>query len=116
MGHSTKPKMPEKTLEALKQSIDNKWKRIVRSTKVEDLGRSDCALCGLFLEGMNNCSGCPVYEKTKRTLCHGTPYKEWYNHHRDIHHLISRTREPGCKECLRLAKAERDFLISLLPR
>jgi recombinational DNA repair protein RecR len=114
MGHSAKKIMPEKTLEALKQSI-KKWERIVRSTKAKDEGRDNCALCQLFVTHTGSCHGCPVQKRTKYDYCINSPQPVWCNH-LDYHGYRQQTRVLGCKECLRLARAERDFLISLLPR
>ncbi len=110
--------MNKKTLKALKGSI-KKWEMIVRSTKSADRGVENCPLCQLFIQ--NNCHKCPVGNS-----CNDTPYEEWIDHHERVVHLtqefITRTdrmnnfhREPYCKECLRTARAEVEFLKSLLP-
>ena len=99
-------------LRALEGSI-KKWKRIVASTGAMDNGSDDCLLCqttGPF------CEDCPVVGDSGYIMCRGTPYMDWLNHQKDEHGDYEEySRTPRCKECLRLAKAERDFLISLLP-
>ena len=110
--------MDKKTLEALKKSII-KWGKIAKSTKEKDLGSYNCGLCGLF--GDVACVGCPIYSKTNKKYCRDTPYTEWTNHVST--HVINANyfgdgsrREPGCKECLKLAREELNFLKSLLPK
>lgn len=106
--------MNPETLEALKGSI-KKWKRIVASTKALDQAVNNCPLCGLFFCD-NDCEGCPVREKTEQNSCEGSPYIKWHLHNLESHSYIgSMHRIPRCRECLRLAREERDFLISLLP-
>src|SRR3990172_1778234 len=97
--------MDKKTLEALKKSII-KWGKIAKSTKEKDLGGYNCGLCGLFVDVA--CVGCPIYSKTNKKYCRDTPYTEWTNHVST--HVINANyfgdglrREPGCKECLKLA-------------
>ena len=110
--------MNKETLEALKKSIA-KWGKIAKSTKEMDLGRINCALCDLF--GDFVCEKCPVYKKTKKKYCRDTPYTEWSDHVIDDNYSFSYVgaglrRKPRCKECLRLAKEELNFLKSLLPK
>ena len=105
--------MKAKVLEALKGSI-LKWKRIVRSPKANDLGEQNCPLCLLFPKV---CRGCPVNENTSRSFCNDTVYRQWINHQYGVHSGFNhKHRALGCKECLRLAKAELAFLESLLPK
>lgn len=66
--------MNKKTRKALEGSI-KKWEGIAAGT-VADLGADNCPLCKMFLG--SDCKGCPVYEKTGRDSCEGTPYqKKW---------------------------------------
>ncbi len=100
-------RMNKKTLEALHGSV-RKWDRICRDARAKNLGEGNCPLCALF----KKCSDCPV------VACMPTPYGDWAVHSLSIHkryHMDSH-REPHCKECLTLAKAERAFLVSLLPK
>ena len=114
--------MNSKTLEALEGSIE-KWEGIVRSTEAEDRGVSNCPLChlfhGYFSQG-EYCIGCPVREKTGMLGCLSSPFDAWINHHETLHRkegwveVVSRHKD--CPECLRLAKAELEFLKGLLPK
>ena len=103
--------MNAKTLQALQGSIE-KWQQIVATTKAEDRGVANCPLCGIFWN--RGCQGCPVSAVTGRSGCIGSPYAEWSAHINNHADLLAR-RCPGCKECLRLAEAELDFLVGLLP-
>jgi len=111
--------MDRETLGALKRSI-KKWRR-VRLYKGTDEGPQNCSLCGMFHGAPNNCSGCPVQARTGYIGCMKTPYEEWLQHQQECHE----GRDDGgssagytvrCKVCKRLAKAEEDFLKSLLPK
>lgn len=99
--------MDERTLSALKGSID-KW-RGIEAGELEDNGIDNCPLCGLFYDGW--CEGCPVSERTGLTVCEGSPYMQWADATYDDD--IARADTPKLKA---LARAEREFLESLLPR
>jgi len=105
--------MKKKTLKAIKKSIE-KWEKIV-SEKGRDEGDDNCALCGLFLK--DECIDCPVYAKTKRKGCRGTPYEDWIDHqgnhfyYANEHYYVVK-----CPECKELAQKELEFLKSLLPK
>lgn len=107
--------MKKETLEATLKSIA-KWKRIVGDVRAKDRGPKNCALCKRF--GDTECTGCPVDKASADEGCANTPYQEWEDHHEfeDDHETGERHRVPGCKTCLRLAKAELAFLESLLPK
>ena len=101
--------------EALDGSIE-KWDRIVKSTDALDKATENCPLCQKYLNsGAPNCSGCPVAKRTGEEGCVGSPYDEWGDHHDTAHDVRYKHehRIPGCKECMRIAKAELAFLISL---
>lgn len=111
--------MDAKTLEALKGSIA-KWQAIVDGTG-EDRGFNNCPLCRLF--GVShyaeeiNCRGCPVFEKTGKHVCKGTPYYKWINIFDEIDWQY-RYREKLIvfnTDLLYAALAELEFLKSLLP-
>lgn len=104
--------MDERTLTALKGSIA-KWEAIVAGTG-EDLGSDNCPLCAEFAEvddDYSACQGCPVYERTKRRGCGGTPYDDW-SRACWLADLPRRAETPVLKAA---AQAELDFLRSLLP-
>ena len=109
--------MTAKTLTALRGSI-KKWDRIVRSTKAKDRGLLNCPLCKIFVDsdGHTDCIGCPVATKTGFVECEGSPYIKFIDHLNSIVDHPGISREPGCKECMYYACAERDFLASLLPK
>lgn len=101
--------MNETTLKALRGSI-RKWEAIVAGTR-EDHGWADCPLCALFHPHFNEansyrgntCAGCPVMARTGLRYCMDTPY--W-------HYVDATDDEEAMAEA---AKAELDFLKSLLP-
>jgi len=96
----------EEVLKALDGSI-LKWKRIERSTEAEDRGSSNCPLCQLGV-----CFDCPIMAHVGAPGCVSTPYEAWVRHQRLAHKRkrFRYHREPHCKECLRLARLEREFL------
>lgn len=97
---SDKP-MSATTLRALRGSI-RKWQSIVDGTG-PDNGSNNCPLCQRYLA--TECKSCPVALRVGNTNCRGTPYSAWL---RVKYGDDSRKRK-------RRAKAELDFLISLLP-
>ena len=103
------PMMPPKTLAALQGSI-TKWRCVLAGA--DEHGWQDCPLCELFLLGPDGrpkkydedpCKGCPIAAHTEQKYCKGSPYNAWQE--------CAGTE----KELTRLAQAELDFLISLLP-
>lgn len=99
------PMAPE-VLEALQGSIA-KWERIVAGTG-KDHGVDDCPLCQMFnteSAAYRPCRGCPVYEKSGRSLCSSTPYS-------DFSYAKRNANKAGMAFA---AEAELDFLKSLLP-
>lgn len=68
-----KPKYDKETIEALAGSI-KKWEDIILG-KIEDNGSRNCPLCEKFYS--EDCNGCPVKEKTNKTLCSDSPYQDW---------------------------------------
>lgn len=109
--------MEEKTLKALKASIA-KWEAKAKAKSINQfgVGAKGCPLCSLFNKpNMNtqlSCVGCPVFAKTGKLWCAGTPQEdaegirnEWLiygpSEYRHIAHEI--------------ARKEVAFLRSLLP-
>ena len=98
--------MDKVTLKALKKSIE-KWEQRAKGKKTDD----ECPLCDLFrlysdVEGVEYefnenriCVGCPVFAKTGKVRCEGSPYDIWMD-----------------GESVADAKKELKFLKSLLPR
>jgi hypothetical protein len=101
--------MDKRTLTALQGSIE-KWKRVLAEEIVGD-GYEDCPLCALFhplsvdigLSSPDACNGCPVKEKTGKSLCTGSPYEGYAE-------ALDNEEDTG-----EMAEAELDFLRSLLP-
>jgi hypothetical protein len=94
--------MDEKTLAALKASIEKWEKRAAGKDNKQHTGQYDCPLCKMFhsefRKGEPSCVGCPVYEETKEKYCSGTPYYDYAGSRNVVH-----------------TKAELDFIKSLLP-
>jgi hypothetical protein len=111
-NQSTDQEMPAETLEALRGSIA-KWEAIVEGHGLEH-GPDDCPLCQLFhfsyrKDGQRTCVGCPVMHRTGNSLCAGSPYDD-YSAAEEEDEDDSEARMTWA------AKAELDFLKSLLPR
>ena len=107
--------MNEKTLLALKGSI-KKWKKIINKTGVDN-GQLNCPLCKLFIR--DECESCPVNEKTSGYGCHASPYGKWEEHQDKNHfatYVETLTLKNECEKCEFLAKKEKAFLESLLPK
>lgn len=99
--------MTEKTLLALKQSIEHHSSNS-KVTEVDfpdkvGLGSKDCALCELFFD--KRCHGCPVAMKTGQILCYNTPYVATVKARDDLNY----------KDFIVAEEKEVVFLESLLP-
>ena len=74
--------MNKETKQAVEDAIELKWKPIVNEGAV-DLGTKNCPLCQIFHkeECTRTVKGkkekCPVYVKSGKPFCDGTPYEEW---------------------------------------
>lgn len=103
--------MDERTLAALQGSIE-KWRAIEAGTG-KDNAAWNCPLCALFLL-QGGCNGCPVFARTGAESCQDTPFVEWVavqlKEDRGHPFLAITDRHKA------LARAEREFLESLLPR
>lgn len=64
-------------------------------------GKSDCPLCKLFHK--YECIDCPIYKKTNKRCCYGTPFVYWTEHDTKI--IDEAT--------LKIHQNEIDFLIAL---
>lgn len=100
--------MTKKALNALKKSIAH-WKRMAddKAPFDEEPVSEDCALCKLYLHEEEACDGCPVYEKTKRSHCAGTPYPAAWRAYAD--------RGIASIQFRKAARRQIEFLESLLP-
>ena len=92
----------------IKRSLE-KWEFIVnllafRIKIWQDGGRKTCALCMKYDPIMHDCEGCPIYIRTGRRGCQGTPYEDFIE--------ASSSAIPDRLAC---ARREVDFLQSLLP-
>lgn len=111
------PVMDAETLEALKLSIE-KWERFANGTARDGdtiFGKS-CPLCKLFNSMSEDrfdksCVGCPVSRRTGKPECEGSP---WLNAKLALFKKAG-IGDPDSPEFLAAARAEADFLKSLLP-
>lgn len=110
--------MDEKTLTALRASIE-KWRSYAGEKPQEEISLtiSSCPLCVLFRLKRPYCCGCPVFEKTEKVGCEGTPFvaaedafDEW-----TFARLEEREMQSYEETFRAAAKAEANFLESLLP-
>ena len=103
--------MDKLTLEALKDSIE-KWRQIERG-EMADMGITNCMLCQQYYSAPKGyCDGCPVSGKTGKRYCEGSPYEQWCYIQAQRKFDIEVADTP---ELVRIARAERKFLESLLP-
>ena len=95
---------PKSRLGALKESI-KKWEWLAKHRGSPPYTDSEtCALCNIYILGdKNNCTGCPVMERTGEKSCVGTPYYDY-------------SMALGHKKAKLAARAEVKFLKSLLPK
>lgn len=103
--------MDDRTKEALLGSIA-KWEAIVAGHG-EDKGVDNCALCQMFWH--DRCKGCPVAAKTGEIHCVGSPYDAWGGENGEEYTPLNDADEEDREDFKKLAQAELDFLISLLP-
>lgn len=115
-------KMNKKTLAALKASIQH-WKENEAAESSDDVSvwGDYCALCQLFVVKNESCDGCPVAKRTGKEQCDGSPwgaardeFKKWR-----WAYLADGQDSPRATEARdafrTAARAEREFLESLLP-
>lgn len=100
--------MNKRTRTALLESIE-KWRQIERG-EMADCGTANCSLCLEFHSA--NCCGCPVRDAGYQ-FCEGSPYIEW-NDNQSERQFFEVTWVADTPELVRLARAERKFLESLL--
>ena len=106
--------MKTKTLIALKESITH-WDRLILGVE-QWVGRKHCPLCSVFnsddIADEDSCEGCPVFKATGMKYCSDTPYDDT-DCFIDCAGKVKDIKDPAWIE---IAKKERDFLISLLPK
>lgn len=109
--------MDKRTKEALLGSI-TKWRAIVDGTGM-DYGSGNCPLCAMFYYQQyirQQCIGCPVRDRTRKRHCEGSPYIEWLVAKRITGSPLGPPGDdPGIEAVRAAARAELDFLVSLLP-
>lgn len=114
MTKAVRRKMNKKTLLALEASIEHWRENEVAETvdKVEVYGRS-CALCRMFSLKNDNCTGCPVADRTGYQFCFRSPWDSA----RNAFSVWCRNPESiAARDAFRAAaRVEREFLESLLP-
>lgn len=101
------------TLQALKNSIEH-WKEneAAASSDMVSVWSDDCALCQLFVDRTGSCDGCPVAKKTGLDQCKGSPWSAA----RDAFYYWRNYQTRELEGNFRFAaKAEREFLESLIP-
>lgn len=108
--------MSPEMLEALKKSI-KKWEAIVAGTGIDKLARN-CALCQLCKDGEVQCVSpeyepCPVYNETGYINCQDSPWQEWASYMSEM--VGDDDWKVFDADSLKIAKAEVEFLKSLLP-
>jgi len=102
--------MEPQTLQAIKESIV-KWETLaeLKTLPIFMPGDQQCPLCRIFVHKTNSsyeeCRECPVYLKTNRRYCGGTPYA-------DASDAFTNRDQEGFQSA---AEAEVEFLQSLLP-
>lgn len=113
--------MDERTLTALKASIKH-WEENVQAKTPDKikLGVSHCALCAEFWTRdearLVTCDGCPVWTRTGKHGCSGSPYEAAEEAHDDWDDVFDTVYESDeGDEWRKAAQAELDFLNSLLP-
>ncbi len=111
--------MNAKTLKATKGSV-RKWERLARGEGL-DRANANCPLCKLFYgdpisPSPGDCAGCPVMEKTGKQYCVDTPYASWIDRVSTSRYGRFYGKKAETDREKRLARKERDFLRSLLPK
>jgi hypothetical protein len=103
--------MNDKTLKALKASIVH-WERIAEG-KEGSQACSNCPLCRLLNE---DCGCCPIYLKTGKVACGGTPYCEFGKYADNKYDQVWLGLFAVSKDAKDAALKEVKFLKGLLPK
>lgn len=103
--------MKKATRTALEGSI-KKWEDVLAG-KIKEMGPENCPLCDIFYNRVN-CGKCPVKVSTGAPTCENSPYDAWLRYQSSRFLKGNRNAYWATdKRSKNLAKAERDFLISL---
>ena len=111
--------MDKRTLTALQGSIE-KWKAIEEGRGYDGYA-DNCPLCQEFINEVDDndqeCEGCPVAAAGHRG-CEGSPWAAWNTAQEDFNRMRQRkeSRIADTPALIALARAEREFLESLLPK
>lgn len=111
--------MDKRTLTALQGSIA-KWKAIEEGRGYDGYA-DNCPLCHVFLHADDTevdneeCVGCPI-RNAGFPGCLGSPWSAWDTLCRDLGRIISTHRTADTPALIAAARAEREFLESLLPK
>lgn len=110
--------MRKATLTALQGSI-LKWK-LIEAGELPDLGSESCDLCHEFKPHLTSCAGCPVEAFTGESECERSPWVDWNHAQSSLRRYLwddraAPLRVADSPKLAALAKAEREFLESLLP-
>lgn len=108
--------MDEKTLEALKASIEHwRFNCNVTFAWMAKVNVGSCALCELYYCN-NYCRDCPIAISTGTGSCRETPYVQASEAPRKWHNCRSIEDNVKAEKAFKdAAQAEMEFLISLLP-
>jgi hypothetical protein len=104
----------EKSVSILLEKTIEHWKG-VKAGKERVLG-DNCPLCQEFRIPRGSCEDCPIYKKTQREGCYGTPYTKFFEHFNNEHLRYiqgDRTYTIVCPDCEAFVDEEIAFLESL---
>ena len=103
--------MPTSGIEALRQSIKEKWYDLF----FKGFTNKRCSLCNLFHDSRyNDCVGCPILLHTRLNNCSGTPYWDYRNHLYRIHQKGDEYGEVSHDCCHEFIRKEILFLFKVL--
>ena len=98
--------MKQNDIDATRECIAVRWYPNWQSEGGKTYPQGDCKLCELYHHTQNGrCGECPIYLKTGKLECLGTPYWDWIR-------ALSFNSAKGSKGA---AESEIHFLLSLLP-
>jgi len=92
-------------------STIGKWEDMAAG-KETDLRYKRDPLCEMYWN--DACVPCPIWLKTKKKVCRGTPFIKWRDHH-VLKHPNEDMMMVHCRECEKLARKQIRFLRGLKP-